>query len=507
MSTPNEKLAVSLEALKRLQDAGRNVFESPEFKRADRERLAKNGFLRDIVKGWVMSSMPDMREGDSTLWHASFWEFCALYSRKRFGAEWCLSPEQSIFLQTENTVTPDQVIVYTPKGANNSISLPFETSLYDLAQNSTPPKTDIVEKNGLRLYALPAALIKVSEDFYRLHSVEAEIALASITDTGDLLRRLLAGGHSAVAGRLAGALRRIGRGGAADDIIAAMKAADYAVRESDPFEPGRRFAETARAAAPIVVRLNALWESQRETVINAFPKPPGPPGDGKKYLKGVEDIYIRDAYNSLSIEGYQVSPELVERVRTGAWNPENNDTDSKDRSALAAKGYWQAFQLVKKEVEAVIGGAAPGGAVRRAHGDWYRELFQPSVAAGVIGPEVLAGHRNQPVYIKGSRHAPPRWEAVNEAVPALFDLMSHEPEPGVRAVLGHWLFGYIHPYPDGNGRIARFLMNVMLASGGYPWTVIRTEDRDTYLAALEAASVKTDLEPFSRFIAGCVRDS
>jgi Fic family protein len=36
----------------------------------------------------------------------------------------------------------------------------------------------------------------------------------------------------------------------------------------------------------------------------------------------------------------------------------------------------------------------------------------------------------------------------------------------VRAVLGHQLFGYIHPYPDGNGRMARFLMNVLLASGG-----------------------------------------
>jgi Fic family protein len=41
----------------------------------------------------------------------------------------------------------------------------------------------------------------------------------------------------------------------------------------------------------------------------------------------------------------------------------------------------------------------------------------------------------------------------------------------VRAVRGHWSFGYIHPYPDGSGRTARFLMNVMLASGGYLWTI------------------------------------
>ncbi len=86
-------------------------------------------------------------------------------------------------------------------------------------------------------------------------------------------------------------------------------------------------------------------------------------------------------------------------------------------------------------------------------------------------------------------------------MPALFDLIEAEPEPGVRAVLGHWLFGYVHPFPDGNGRTARFLMNALFATGGYPWTVIRVEDRAAYLAALEAASTENDVQPFARFIA------
>jgi hypothetical protein len=51
-------------------------------------------------------------------------------------------------------------------------------------------------------------------------------------------------------------------------------------------------------------------------------------------------------------------------------------------------------------------------------------------------------------------------------------------------VIGHFVFVYIHPYIDGNGRMGRFLMNVMLASGGYPWTVIPLERRDDYMAAL-----------------------
>jgi len=83
----------------------------------------------------------------------------------------------------------------------------------------------------------------------------------------------------------------------------------------------------------------------------------------------------------------------------------------------------------------------------------------------------------------------------------LFDLLEHESESAVRAVLGHWLIGYIHPYADGNGRIARFLMNAMLALGGYPWTVIRVDDRTEYFSCLETASVENDIQPFASFIA------
>jgi Fic family protein len=85
-------------------------------------------------------------------------------------------------------------------------------------------------------------------------------------------------------------------------------------------------------------------------------------------------------------------------------------------------------------------------------------------------------------------------------MPTLFDLLDNENEPAVRAILGHWLFGYIHPFSDGNGRMARFIMNVQLATAGYPWTVIRNEDRKSYLAALEEASVGDNLSSFAVFV-------
>jgi fido (protein-threonine AMPylation protein) len=61
--------------------------------------------------------------------------------------------------------------------------------------------------------------------------------------------------------------------------------------------------------------------------------------------------------------------------------------------------------------------------------------------------------------------------------------------PGVRASGRGGCSANIHPYPNGNGRMARFVMTAVLASGGYPWTVIRVEDRNLYLAALDRASI------------------
>ena len=71
-------------------------------------------------------------------------------------------------------------------------------------------------------------------------------------------------------------------------------------------------------------------------------------------------------------------------------------------------------------------------------------------------------------------------------------------------VLGYFVFVYINPYTDGNGRIGRFLMNVMLAAGGYPWTVIPVEKRDAYMSALEAASVDRSIVPFVKFLGDLV---
>jgi Fic family protein len=240
-------------------------------------------------------------------------------------------------------------------------------------------------------------------------------------------------------------------------------------------------------------------------VIAAFPEDPGLPEDHAAYLKAVEDVYTFDAYHSLSIEGYRVTPEMIERVRSGEWRPDEHDGDRERRNALAARGYYLAFERAKRVVGKILAGAHPGDTMRLAHLEWYQDLFEPFVDAGILSAKNLISYRDHFIYLKTSRYVPPQKDLLPEAMSTLLDLIAEEPAASVRAVLGHWMFGYIHPFPDGNGRTARLLMNAMLASGGHPWTVVRVEDRDEYLRTLDEASIQGDIGPFADFIAERVR--
>ena len=497
MATPADKLAQSLHALKALQ-AKAVAIRASDLTRVHRERLLKNGFIREVMKGWYIPIRPDGPAGASTDWYASFWPFCTAYLTQRFGKDWCVGAEHSIALHTGNWNVPRQLLVRATRGGNKPTGLLHDTSIFDL-RLEVPNSEDIQIVDGLRLMRLPAALITCAPGHFAAHPVEMRAALAMIADASDVLSRLLDGGHSSVAGRLAGAFRNIGRDQIAETITATMRTAGYTVNETDPFNDLPPVTIGQRETSPAVNRLRMSWAEMRNVVLERFPPPPGLPSDVGAYLRQVEDVYAADAYNSLSIEGYRVSAELIERVRSGNWNPDSG-ADREHQDALAARGYWQAFQKVKDTVSRVVQGANAGEVAQADHGSWYREMFGPSVTAGILKPADLAGYRSGPVFIRQSMHVPPRSEAVRELMPSLFDLLREERETSVRVVLGHFFFVNIHPYFDGNGRMGRFLMNAMMASGGYPWTVIPLAQRTRYMTALEAASVGRDIRPFAELL-------
>lgn len=506
MATPHEKLAQSLDVLRKLQkESGATAIKGRALTRTHKDRLVETGFLQEVMKGWYIPTSPeDQKKGDSTAWYAAYWPFCKGYLDERFGRNWSLSPEQSISVHTGNWTVPQQLLVRSPGARNKTTPLPNNTSLFDL--RSAIPETNAQEEvNGIRVFSLPSALIVSSPVVFKDNPTDSRIALSMVRDSSDLLQQLLEGGHSVVAGRLAGAFRNIGRDRIADDILNTMRRAGYDVRENDPFSAPLNFPGiVGRQRSPYVNRIRMMWHSMREIVILHFPKAPGLPKSIDAFLKQVNEVYVTDAYHSLSMEGYRVTPALIEKVRRGRWDPGKSDEDRKERDALAARGYYQAFQAVVKSLVKILRGKNAGGVVDEDHGEWYQQLFGPSVTVGIIKAADLAGYRNGPVYIRGSKHVPLNRDAVRDAMPVLFDLLREETNPAVRVVLGHFIFVYIHPYMDGNGRVGRFIMNALLVAGGYPWTVIPLEERRTYMDALEEASVRQNIEPFAKFIGGLV---
>src|ERR1035438_4022003 len=131
MATPQEKLAQSLEVLKRLQNnLGIAIIKAEAISRVHKERLLKNGFIKEVMKGWYISCNPEERAGDTTSWYASYWQFCEIYLNDKFGEEWCVSPEQSISIHSENWTIPSQLIIRSTKANNQKTDLLYNTSLY-----------------------------------------------------------------------------------------------------------------------------------------------------------------------------------------------------------------------------------------------------------------------------------------------------------------------------------------------------------------------------------------
>ncbi|MCE2438117.1 MAG: Fic family protein [Candidatus Latescibacteria bacterium] len=94
--------------------------------------------------------------------------------------------------------------------------------------------------------------------------------------------------------------------------------------------------------------------------------------------------------------------------------------------------------------------------------------------------------------------------------PAMSDLIdwyrraeSQGEHPIVIAATFHYRFVRIHPFDDGNGRMARLLMNMILIKHGYTVAIIPIQERNRYIESLEQADKSEDLADFISYVAGC----
>ena len=127
---------------------------------------------------------------------------------------------------------------------------------------------------------------------------------------------------------------------------------------------------------------------------------------------------------------------------------------------------------------------------------WHRELF------GETKPDIAGRIRDFEVRIGNSRDIPP---PPLEVRPMLIELLrsTNRNRAGMHSVQNaatfHFGFERIHPFGDGNGRVGRLAMNVLLAQGGFPMLNIAYGRRRGYYAALEESNRRENSRPFLRW--------
>jgi Fic family protein len=120
-----------------------------------------------------------------------------------------------------------------------------------------------------------------------------------------------------------------------------------------------------------------------------------------------------------------------------------------------------------------------------------------------ISPHDAGFYRHEQVFIEGSQLRLPKWSDVPELMQTVYTELNDKSKGAAAirsAVRIHYDTVRIHPFVDGNGRLARLLMNLRLMRAGFPPTILRRDERRAYYSALEKAD-KSDFRALSMLIA------
>ena len=127
------------------------------------------------------------------------------------------------------------------------------------------------------------------------------------------------------------------------------------------------------------------------------------------------------------------------------------------------------------------------------------------VTRGIL--EDAGRYRTRNVRITGALKSSPDWSKIVKLMDELIEKVAEsKAHPLETASLLHHRFVEIHPFSDGNGRVARLLTNLYLIARDYPPVVLKKEDRGKYYKSLRAADAG-NLGPFANFIAKAVDEN
>jgi len=212
------------------------------------------------------------------------------------------------------------------------------------------------------------------------------------------------------------------------------------------------------------------------------------PKDALKKL--LEDIRLRHTYHSDAIEGNTLTLQetklvLEEGVTIGG-------KPLKDH--IEAKNDAEAFDLMIKLVYAK----------KQISQDIIQEIHE-LVTKGLL---VDSGkYRTENVRITGSKTSSPSYSKIVKLMGKyISDIKNLKIHPIKKAAFIHHELVFIHPFLDGNGRVARLITNLYLMNQGYTPIVLKKEDRRKYYRVLQRAD-DGDLSPFTNFITQAAHES
>lgn len=209
---------------------------------------------------------------------------------------------------------------------------------------------------------------------------------------------------------------------------------------------------------------------------------------------------IKNIYHSNAIEGNKLdvgeTRQVVELGLTITGKPLKDQAEA--RNLAEAVDYLEELA------------ASPANPIRERD----VRLIHALVLKGV-DEENAGKYRTVPVEISGSAFKPPGPESVPAEMEELARWLQTASVPGDRfassdgllnAAVAHTWLVMIHPFVDGNGRVARLLMNLLLMRFGYPIAIITREDRLRYYDTLEMAQA-SDLTGLLGLLTECLHES
>jgi Fic family protein len=222
---------------------------------------------------------------------------------------------------------------------------------------------------------------------------------------------------------------------------------------------------------------------------------------GPEALENLRKYFrIKNIYHSNAIEGNALdlgeTQQIVEYGLTLTGKPLKDQAEAKSLSV--ALGFLE--DLVKRSEIPIT-----ERDIRQLH----------FLVLSGISDEDAGKYRTVSVKISGSDYLPPGPESVppqmEEYGKWLQSVTSSKAEIGLNealltAVVAHTWFVTIHPFIDGNGRVARLLMNLILMRHGFPIAIISKEDRMRYYDALEESQC-SDLTNFLSLLIECIYES